>query len=89
MLARAVLRLTGVHVPPDERDVDKIGNNLELWVRRHYVEEVRKLTNRILRDAAARKQQKDEVGLRCCAVTGWGEVREHHIVEMARQTAAQ
>ena len=42
MLGACVLHACGVKLPPDRRDVDKIGNHLDIWFKRRYVDVVDK-----------------------------------------------
>lgn len=75
-LARAVLRITGVPVPPDDRDVDKIGNHLDIWLTRRYIQVDKKIVKNT-RDAEVRASRRASLQLQCCVVTAWGGVAEY------------
>lgn len=79
LFARAVLSLTGVPTPPDERDVDKIGNHLDIWLQRRYLE-VDRRCKRNIRNIAAREEQRAALRLQCCEVTGWGGVQAYYFM---------
>lgn len=75
LLARAVHRLTGLPIPPDDRDVDKIGNHLDIWLTRRYIQVDKKLKN--VRDVQQRALQRASLQKQCCVINGWGGVSEY------------
>lgn len=88
LLGAAVLRATGTPVPPDVRDVDKIGNHLDIWLKRRYVDEDKKLQRRT---CAVREEARAKLRLECCIVTNWGGVQRHCFeptASLASRTAA-
>lgn len=76
LLAQASLRLMGMPIPPDGRDVDKIGNHLDLWLSRRYIQVERKITNNV-KDVTSRTNRKEALKLECCIINGWGGVAEY------------
>lgn len=75
-LARAVLRLIGMRIPPDDRDVDKIGNHLDVWLSRRYIQVDKKICKNT-RNPATRAEKKAALMTQCCIINGWGGVSEH------------
>lgn len=76
LLARAILRLTGVAVPPDDRDVDKIGNHLDIWLSRRYIQADKKICKNI-KDANSRANKRAALMLQCLRINKRGGVVEH------------
>lgn len=76
-LARAVCVLTGVPVPPDDRDVEKVGNHVDIWLKRNYIDVERKLLRNI-RNKENLDRQRAELRQRCCVVSAMGRLVEFY-----------
>lgn len=76
LIGRAILLLTGMPVPPDERDVDKIGNHLDIWLTRRYIKVNKKLCQNV-RNGEARDARKALLQAQCFVINGWGGVSDY------------
>ncbi|KAL1522461.1 hypothetical protein AB1Y20_017449 [Prymnesium parvum] len=75
LLGAAMLLATGVPVPPDHRDIDKIGNHLDVWLRHQLVDKDRKLLRRKV--SYAREVSRAALRADCCRITSWGGVERY------------
>lgn len=76
-LAVSICRLTGVRIPPDERDVEKVGNHVDIWLRRNYIDAERKLF-RNLRNKENLERKRMELRLSCCCINAMGRLEHFH-----------
>lgn len=76
LLARAVLSLSGIPIPPDDRDVDKIGNYLDVWLTRRYIQ-VEKRIHKNFKGVETLAQMKAALKVKCCVVNSRGAVVEY------------
>lgn len=74
LLGRAILSLIGMPIPPDDRDVDKIGNHLDVWLKRRYID-VDKLVKNV-KNIDVKKEKRLALQAQCCTITSWGGVAE-------------
>lgn len=74
-LACAMCGMTGVLRPPDMRDVEKIGNHIDIFLRRKYIDKERKLCRNI-RNKENLEQQRASLRLCCCIVSSMGRIEE-------------
>lgn len=66
----SVLRMTdGVAIPPDFCDIDKIGNMLDIWLRREYAYDNRRLV-RNMKAGFAGKRARTKLREKCGILTG-------------------
>lgn len=76
-LARAMCGMTGVREPPDERDTDQIGNHIDIWFRRKYIDVERKLHCNT-RNKENLEKKCVELRAQCCIVSAMGRIQEFH-----------
>lgn len=74
-LAYALCSLSGVCAPPDERDVEKIGNHAALWLHRNLTLKER-LLQRNIRNRANLQQKRTELRQSCFVISSMGRL-EH------------
>ncbi|KAL3924243.1 MAG: hypothetical protein SGPRY_003977 [Prymnesium sp.] len=74
-LVHTLCGLTGVAVPPDERDVEKIGNHADLWLNRKLVEKDRKLLRNI-RNQTTLELKRGELRCACFCISAMGRLEE-------------
>lgn len=75
LLGRAILSLIGMPIPPDDRDVDKIGNHLDVWLKRRYIDVDKKLVKNV-KNIDVKKEKRLALQAQCCTITSWGGVAE-------------
>ncbi|KAL3929462.1 MAG: hypothetical protein SGPRY_001954, partial [Prymnesium sp.] len=62
VLAASVIQMTGVAIPQDVRDIDKIENRLDIWLRKVYVDDDGRLVCQ-MKAGIARERAREELYL--------------------------
>ncbi|KAL1525053.1 hypothetical protein AB1Y20_019926 [Prymnesium parvum] len=83
----AVLEATGVPQPPDLRDVESIGNRLDIFVKRKFVMEEKRISKNY--KGKAKEARRRTVAIQCCIVSKTGQIELCSATEIQNATTAR